>query len=151
MNRLSTTMACNVTRGFCLSVFVLELWLAHLDGRLGPLWGSKCSLLGFPSTFTVDLNCSRALGCVETWRKPASLLFTCSVIVTPTWHTYLVVSTILSSLATTVTSNLLLTTNTCTLQLCRLKLQCTSHAWPPRVLWNLFIPTGVYWQLHTVR
>ena len=37
MNRLSTTIACNVTRGFCESVFVLELWLAHLDARLGLL------------------------------------------------------------------------------------------------------------------
>ena len=35
VNRLSTTMDCNVTRGFCKSIFVLELWLAHLISSLG--------------------------------------------------------------------------------------------------------------------
>ena len=34
---ISTTMACNVTHGFWLSAFVLELWLPHLDDHLGPL------------------------------------------------------------------------------------------------------------------
>ena len=34
---LSTTRACNLTRGFCENAFVRELRLAHLDGRLGPL------------------------------------------------------------------------------------------------------------------
>ena len=35
INRLSMTMACNVTRAWILlKCFRLELWLAHLDGRL---------------------------------------------------------------------------------------------------------------------
>ena len=33
MNRISTSMACNLTCGYCKNYFILELWLAHFDNR----------------------------------------------------------------------------------------------------------------------
>ena len=56
------TMACNVTRGFCQSAFVLELWLAHLDG-----WPSltslttKAPIVDYLGTCRFHLNCKTAL------------------------------------------------------------------------------------------
>ena len=73
MNRLSTTMACNVTRGFCYNAFVLELWLAHLAYQ--PSWTSlttKAPIVDFLGTCRLHLNSRAALSVRRDLKKDYS-------------------------------------------------------------------------------
>ena len=67
-------MACNVTRGFCLNAFVLELWLAHCDGLLG-LLKTKTLIVGCPDTYRFDPYCRTALGVQRNLVKSLSTLY----------------------------------------------------------------------------
>ena len=73
MNRLSTTMACNVTRGFCYNAFVLELWLAHLAYQ--PSWTSlttKTPIVDSLGTCRLHLNSRAALSVRRDLKKDYS-------------------------------------------------------------------------------
>ena len=91
MNRLSTTMACNVTRGFCQSAFVLELCMA--GSPLRPSWTSlrtQAPAVDYLHACRLQLNCRTGLKLRRHLEKSLSKLTHSSrdvFMVTPTWHT----------------------------------------------------------------